>query len=79
MESSRVWTWERCKKLLLMVTLVYAFLLNLLASTWAELRNWLLRAWCHRTRKAEPRGRSSALLRATAQHRCLFDCPQCIC
>jgi hypothetical protein len=51
MESPRVWTWERREKLLLMVTLVYAFLLSLLASAWEELRNWLLRAWCHRTGK----------------------------
>src|SRR5260221_11506863 len=45
----RVWTWERREKLLLMVTLVYAFLRSLLASPWEELRSWLLRAWCHRT------------------------------
>jgi hypothetical protein len=51
MESPRVWTWERREKLLLMVTLVYAFLLSLLASEWEELRNWLLRVWCHRTGK----------------------------
>jgi len=51
MESPRVWTWERREKLLLMVTLVYAFLLSLLASEWEELRMWLLRAWCHRTGK----------------------------
>ena len=37
--------------LLLMVTLVYAFLLSLLASEWEELRHWLLRTWCHRTGK----------------------------
>jgi hypothetical protein len=51
MESPRVWTWERREKLLLMVTLVYAFFLSLLASEWKELRSWLLRAWCHRTGK----------------------------
>jgi Transposase DDE domain len=51
MESPRVWTWERREKLLLMVTLVYAFLLSLLASEWQELRSWLLRVWCHRTGK----------------------------
>jgi hypothetical protein len=51
MESPRVWTWERREKLLLMVTLVYAFLLSLLAAEWEELRSWLLRAWCHRTGK----------------------------
>lgn len=51
MESPRVWTWERRLKLLLIVTLVYAFLLSLLAAEWEELRRWLLRAWCHRTGK----------------------------
>jgi hypothetical protein len=51
MESPRVWTWERREKLLLMVTLIYAFLLSLLASEWEELRTWLLRTWCHRTGK----------------------------
>lgn len=51
MESPRVWTWERREKLLLLVTLVYAFLLSLLAVEWEELRTWLLRAWCHRTGK----------------------------
>jgi hypothetical protein len=51
MESPRVWTWERREKLLLMITLVYAFLLSLLAAQWEELRIWLLRAWCHRTGK----------------------------
>lgn len=51
MESPRVWKWERREKLLLMVTLLYAFLLSLLASEWEELRDWLLDAWCHRTGK----------------------------
>jgi hypothetical protein len=51
MESPRVWTWERREKLLLMVTLAYAFLLSLLAAALSELRGWLLRAWCHRTGK----------------------------
>lgn len=51
MESPRVWTWERREKLLLMVTLIYAFLLSLLAAEWEELRIWLLRTWCHRTGK----------------------------
>ncbi len=31
MESPRVWIWERREKLLLIATLVYAFLLSLLA------------------------------------------------
>jgi hypothetical protein len=51
MESPRVWTWERREKLLLMVTLVYAFLLSLLDAAFDMLRAWLLRAWCHRTGK----------------------------
>jgi hypothetical protein len=51
MESPRVWTWERREKLVLMVTLVSAFLLSLLASEWEELRRRLLRAWRHRTGK----------------------------
>jgi len=51
MESPRVWKWERRLKLLLMVTLVYAFLLSLLESEWEVLREWLLRVWCHRTGK----------------------------
>jgi hypothetical protein len=51
MERPRAWTWGRREKLLLMVTLVYAFLLSLLASEWEELRSWLLRMWCHRTGK----------------------------
>jgi hypothetical protein len=51
MESPRVWSWERREKLLLLVTLVYAFLLSLLAAQCEQLRLWLLRAWCHRTGK----------------------------
>jgi hypothetical protein len=51
MESPRVWTWERREKLLLMATLVYAFLLSLLTPALEEVRRWLLRYWCHRTGK----------------------------
>jgi hypothetical protein len=50
-ESPRVWAWERREKLLLMVTLVYAFLLSLLDVAFEVLRSWLLRVWCHRTGK----------------------------
>lgn len=49
MESPRLWRWENRLKLLLMVTLVYAFLLSLLAADLADLRQALLRQWCHRT------------------------------
>ncbi len=49
MESPRLWFWENRLKLLLMVSLVYAFLLSLLASNLAPLVRDLLRNWCHRT------------------------------
>ncbi len=51
MESPRLWRWENRLKLLLMVTLVYAFLLSLLAANLTSWRTRLLRAWCHRTGK----------------------------
>ncbi len=57
MESPRLWTWERREKLLLVVTLCYAFLLSLLAGELETLRTWLLRHFCHRTGK---RGRDAA-------------------
>jgi Transposase DDE domain len=51
MESPRLWKWENRLKLLLMVTLVYAFLLSLLDPSQELLRQWLLRWWCHRNGK----------------------------
>lgn len=51
MESPRLWCWENRLKLLLMATLVYAFLLSLLDPDLEALRHWLLRFWCHRTGK----------------------------
>ena len=51
MESPRLWQWNNRLKLLFMVTLVYAFLLSLLADAFRPLRDWLLRFWCHRTGK----------------------------
>ena len=51
MESPRLWAWGNRLKLLLMVTLVYAFLLSLLDPALQSLREWLLRNWCHRTGK----------------------------
>jgi len=51
MESPRLWSWQRRVKLLLMVTLAYAFLLSLLEPTLAWLRLWLLGHFCHRTGK----------------------------
>jgi hypothetical protein len=51
MESPRVWDWDVRKKLLLLATLAYAFVLHLLASSFDELRTLVLRNWCHRTGK----------------------------
>ena len=50
MESPRLWFWDNRLKLMLMVTLVYAFLLSLLSLP-QSLRAELLRHWCHRTGK----------------------------
>jgi hypothetical protein len=68
MESIRVWTWERRKKLLLLAALAYAFLVSLLDPTNDLLRTWLLTAWCHRTgkRSREPPPRSIASVRRSA-------------
>ena len=51
MESPRLWSWENRLKLLLMVSLVYAFLLSMLAEESGSLVQDLLRGWCHRTGK----------------------------
>jgi hypothetical protein len=50
LESPRLWSWERRLKLLMIVTLAYAFLLGLLRLP-EEWREKLLRHWCHRTGK----------------------------
>lgn len=50
-QSVRLWEWENREKLLLMVTLAYAFLLSLLDLSMELLRTWLLRQYCHRTGK----------------------------
>ncbi len=56
MESPRLWTLERRVKMLLIVTLAYAFLLSLLIAPLAIVRQWLLRFFCHRNGK---RGRDT--------------------
>jgi len=50
-QSPRVWKWERREKLLMMVTLLYAFLLSLLAAQLEARREACLRWGCHRTGK----------------------------
>lgn len=49
MESPRLQQWEPRRKLLLLVTLVYAFLLSLLDQAHDLLRQGLLDRWSHRT------------------------------
>ncbi len=51
MESPRLWRWENRLKLLMMATLVYAFLLSLLDEHLRPLIESTLREWCHRTGK----------------------------
>jgi hypothetical protein len=68
-ESPRVWCWQGREKLLLMVTLLYAFLLSLLASELERQREEWMRWGCHRTGKrsrevAAPLYRLQAALRS---------------
>ncbi len=48
-ECPRLRTWECCRKLLMMATLAYAFLLTLAREEMRGLRTWLLLHYCHRT------------------------------
>ena len=48
MESPRLWFFQRTLKLLAMVSLVYDFLLRMLAN-WKPWSKQLLATWCHRT------------------------------
>lgn len=48
-QSPRWWHWEPREKLLLVVTLAYAFWLTLLDPCYEPLRHWLVRRYCHRT------------------------------
>ena len=50
-KSPRAWKWVRREKLLPMVTVLYAFLLSLLAEELEALREACLRWGCHRTGK----------------------------
>lgn len=47
-ESPRLIHWQHRKKLLLIATLAYAFLISLLNPSFDKLRKWLLRTFCHR-------------------------------
>lgn len=48
-ESSRLYSWEARTKLLLIATLVHAFLLSLFTPFCPDTIHWLLHCWCHRT------------------------------
>ena len=50
-QSPRLWLWANRLKLMMIVALVYAFLLDLLARLPTDQRVGLLRRWCHRTGK----------------------------
>ncbi len=58
MESPRVPHWEPRRKLLLLVTLVYAFLLSLLAHEYDLVRQGLLDRWSHRTGRCARQSRA---------------------
>jgi hypothetical protein len=47
MESPCLWFWDTRFKLMLMVSLVHAFLFSLLTADLDGLLAWLLRHWCH--------------------------------
>lgn len=51
MESLRLKREEEREKLLLMVTLAYAYLLSLVEPVNEQLKTWMLRQYCHRTGK----------------------------
>jgi hypothetical protein len=50
-ECPRLLTWDSRQKFLLLVSLVYSFLISLLAPELALFRDWLFRCFCHRTGK----------------------------
>jgi hypothetical protein len=77
MESPRVWTWDRRLKLLVLVTLAYAFLLSLMDGAWTVIRARVFGWGCHRTGQA---ARAAALplyrLRAAISQLWLMHRPQ---
>lgn len=73
MESPRLWFWENRIKLLLMVSLTYAFLLHLLDEEMEPLRTTLLKRFCPRTGKRS-REASTPLYRLRTAICFLFFC-----
>ena len=79
MESPRLQQWEPRRKLLLVVTLVYAFLLSLLEQEHDLLRQCLLERWSHRTgRRARKTRAPLYLLRWALSHLWQRYPPACI-
>jgi hypothetical protein len=48
-ESPRLHDWEHRRRLLMLASLVYAFLLELMQPPWEGTRDWLMHFWCRRT------------------------------
>jgi len=48
-ESPRLHTWEHRRRLLLLASLAYAFLLDLMQPPWEGTRDWTMHFWCRRT------------------------------
>ncbi len=48
-ESPRLHDWEHRRRLLLLASLVYACLLELMQPPWEGTRDWIMHFWCHRT------------------------------
>lgn len=55
-ESPRLWSWEARLKLLMIATMVFAFLLPLLQLSLDTVRGHLLKQWFPRTGESTPRG-----------------------
>ena len=48
-ESPRLHDWEHRRRLLLLASLAYAFLLELMKPPWEGTRDWIMHFWCRRT------------------------------
>src|SRR5438034_5460466 len=47
--SPRLHDWEHRRRLLLLASLAYAFLLELMQPPWEGTRDWIMHFWCRRT------------------------------
>lgn len=76
MESPRLWTLERREKMLMMVSLAYAFLLSLLDADLLILRTWVLTKYCHRTGERYREAKAPLYRLRTAISRLWQDFPE---